>query len=406
VTLWQLASATPAGRESPGAAPELPAGTVRDQPRFRWRGLMLDSARHYQSVEEITRLLDWMALHKLNVFHWHLTDDQGWRLQIRRYPRLTSVGAWRTEGSDSHRYGGFYTRAQVARVVAHARERNITVVPEIDLPGHTTAAIIAYPQLGVAGQLPHEVPTTWGVFRNLVNADPATFAFFQGVLDEVMEMFPGTYVHLGGDEAVKDQWKASPEVQQRLHQLGLRDEEALQGYFLQQMEQHLRRHGRHVIAWDEILAGGVSRDATIMSWRGERGAILAANAGNDTIQTPYPLLYFNCSALGKDAGVPGVTAPLRNVYDFEPISAAVSADQASHVIGVEGTLWTEWISTEARLEYLLFPRTAALAEVAWSDRSQRSWDGFQQRLSSQYRRYRLLGIGAADPGLMPDFSRK
>jgi hexosaminidase len=284
VTLWQLSSAQPL--KDGGLA--LPAILITDSPRFRWRGLMLDSVRHFQSPGFILRYLDWMALHKLNVLGWHLTDDQGWRLQIKRYPRLTGVGAWRVpQGRAAQRdidptthrprlYGGFYTQEQVRRIVAHAALRNITIVPEIDVPGHATAAIVAYPELGVTEVAPRAVPSDWGIYPNLFNVKESTFTFLEHVLDEVMALFPSQFIHTGGDEAVKDQWIASARVQARMRELGVPEEKALQGYFTHRLGEYLRAHGRRLVGWDEILEGDVPPDALVMSWRGVEGAIAAA----------------------------------------------------------------------------------------------------------------------------------
>ncbi len=276
VTLWQLA-----------ADARIPALQIEDAPRFRWRGLMLDSARHYQSQQFIERLIDTMALHKLNVLHWHLTDDQAWRIEIKKYPKLTEVGAWRVPAGPAaaadidpatgqpRLYGGFYTQDQVRQIVAYAAARHITVVPEIEMPGHASAAIAAYPQLGVTGK-PAAVPADWGIYQNLFNVEESTFAFLEDVLDEVMELFPSEYIHVGGDEAVKNQWQSSPRVQSRMRELGVKDEHALQSYFVQRMEKYLNAHGRRLIGWDEILEGGLAPNATVMSWRGIQGAVAAA----------------------------------------------------------------------------------------------------------------------------------
>jgi hexosaminidase len=299
VTLWQLCPQPQAG------VIRVPALTVNDAPRFRWRGVMLDSARHFQSPQFILRYIDWMALHKLNELGWHLTDDQAWRLQIKKYPRLTSVGAWRVPAGRAAQhdldpatgrprlYGGFYSQADVRRIVAHAAQRNVAIVPEIDLPGHTTAAIVAYPELGVAPAAPAAVPADWGIYPNVLNAEESTFVFLQNVLAEVLALFPGRYIHLGGDEVVKDQWHASARVQQRMRELGLANEAALHGYFARRLSGYLEAHGRELIGWDEILEAGVPPGAVVVSWRGERGAISAAAAGHDAVLAPDPTLYFD-----------------------------------------------------------------------------------------------------------------
>jgi hexosaminidase len=401
VTLWQLIA---------GAGKRIPALSIADQPRFRWRGLMLDSARHYQSVRFIERFIDQMALHKLNVLHWHLTDDQAWRLEIKQYPQLTAVGAWRIPAgaAPQRRYGGFYTQDQVRSIVAHAARRGITVVPEIEMPGHASAAIAAYPQLGVDGRTLAAVPADWGVYTNLFNVEAGTFEFLQNVLDEVMRLFPSEYIHVGGDEAVKDQWRASPTVQRRMRELGLRDEHALQSYFIQRMGRFLEQRGRRLIGWDEILEGGLPKNATVMSWRGLDGAIAAAAAGHDTVLSPWPTLYLdnrNSDAPDEPPGR-GRVVSLRDLYTFDPAPASI-ANAQRHVIGVQANLWTEHIRTEERLEHMAFPRAAALAEVAWSPAARLDWQDFSARIPVQVRRYAQHGVryaqvdGVTQPSLRP-----
>jgi len=410
VTLWQLASAQPLH----DGAVVLPAVRIEDTPRFRWRGLMLDSARHFQSPEFILRTLDWMALHKLNVLGWHLTDDQGWRLEIKRYPRLTSVGAWRVEAGRAalrdidpktgkpRLYGGFYTQQEVRRIVAHAAARNITVVPEIEMPGHATAAIVAYPRLGVTEHPPATVTAAWGVFPNLFNVEDQTFTFLEGVLDEVMALFPGEYIHTGGDEAIKDQWRASARIQARMRELGVANEEALQGYFTARIGRYLTAHGRRQIGWDEILEGGVPPEAAIMSWRGVEGAIAAAASGHDTVLSPAPTLYLDFrqgSGPNEPAGRAPVTT-LQEVYRFDPLPGSL-VQQQSHVLGVQANLWTEHVRTEADAAYMTWPRAAALAEVGWSPPARIEWNGFMERLGAEFERYRLLGVHFSDDVFAP-----
>ena len=400
VTLWQLASGPATER-----AVTLAAVRVVDAPRFRWRGLMLDSARHFQSPEFIERYIDWMALHKLNILGWHLTDDQGWRLEIRRYPRLAQIGGWRVPAGAGaradidrvtgrpHLYGGFYTQRQVRRIVAHAAARHVTIVPEIDMPGHATAAIVAYPNLASIVDPPRAVPSDWGSYPNLFNVDESTFTFLEHVLDEVMELFPGKYIHLGGDEAVKDQWRAAPRVQARMRELGVADEEALQGYFMRRLGEYLTAHGRQLVGWDEILAGGVPADAVVMSWRGIDGAIAAAAAGHDTVLSPAPALYLdNRQGTGPDEPPGrGQLITLRDVYDFDPLPGPLRRAQ-QHVLGVQGNLWTEHVRTDEQAAYMTWPRAAALAEIAWSPAERLEWPGFMQRLAGEFDRYRALGI--------------
>jgi hexosaminidase len=409
VTLWQLCSAPAAGGEI-----ELAGVRIVDAPRFRWRGLMLDSVRHFQSPEFVMRYIDWMALHKLNVLAWHLTDDQGWRLAIRKYPRLTSVGAWRVPAGPAAQrdidpatgrprlYGGFYTQDDVRRIVAHAAERYVTIVPEIDMPGHATAAIVAYPRLGVTDHPPGAVPEEWGIFPNLYNVEESTFAFLEDVLAEVIGLFPGEFVHVGGDEAVKDQWKASSRVQARMHELGVANEEALQGYFTQRMGKYLEAHGRRLIGWDEILGGGVPAGAAVMSWRGVDGAITAAASGHDAVLSPAPTLYLD-QRQGAGPGEPpgrGEVVSLERVYRFDPLPGPL-AGAAARVLGVQANLWTEHVRTEERAAYMTWPRAAALAEIAWSAAERRDFADFQRRLPLEFDRYRALGIHFSTDAFAP-----
>jgi hexosaminidase len=384
----------------------LAALRIQDAPRFPWRGLMLDSARHFQSPQFILRYIDWMALHKLNMLSWHLTDDQAWRLQIRRYPRLTEVGAWRVPagraaGRDSdpatgrpRLYGGFYTQEDVRRIVAHAAARNVTVVPEIDLPGHVTAALVAYPQLAASPRPPREVPSDWGVYPNLLNAEESTLTFIENVLDEVMELFPGPYVHIGGDEVVKDQWHDSPGVQKRLRELGLKDESQLQGYFTRRLGRYLRAHGRRAVGWDEVLESGLlPEDVVVMSWRGVAGARAAAASGHYTVLAPDPELYLDHRQGGTSAEPPGrgPLLTLEDIYRFDPLPGDL-ATRADHVLGVQANLWTEHVRTEERAAYMTYPRAAALAEVAWSPAARLDWTSFRERLPAQFARYAALGV--------------
>jgi hexosaminidase len=410
VTLWQLLTGA-SNRQS------IAAMTIEDAPRFRWRGLMLDSARHYQSPEFIKRFIDWMAMHKLNVLHWHLTDDQAWRLEIRKYPRLTSVGAWRVPAGRAAQkdidpktgkprlHGGFYTQQQVRDIVAHATARGVTVVPEIEMPGHASAAIVAYPELGVApfASRLEAVPSDWGVYENLFNVEEPTFTFLENVLTEAMELFPGEYLHVGGDEAVKPQWEQSPRVRARMKELGVPDAHALQSYFTSRMGRFIHSKNRRLIGWDEILEGGAEGaahaglppGAAVMSWRGIDGAVAAARAGHDTVLSPAPDLYFDhWQSPGDVAPGRGDTLSLEMVYRFEPLPAALQP-HAQHLLGLQANLWTEHMRTEQRVEYMAFPRVAALAEVAWSVPERMDWAGFQKRLEPQLQRYFKLGITAA-----------
>ena len=403
VTLWQALTSSPANR--------VPAMQIVDAPRFAWRGLMLDSVRHFQTTAQIRTLLDQMALHKLNTLHWHLTDDQGWRIQIKRYPELTRIGAWRTPpgaGTDGEplRYGGFYTQDEIRALVRYAAERYITIVPEIDLPGHAQAALAAYPQFGATGKRP-PVSVDWGVNTYLFNVDPPTVHFLENVLDEVMALFPSPYIHLGGDEAVKDQWQASPAVQARMHKLGIKSEDALQGWLLGQLGDYLQRHGRRMVGWDEILEGGAApADATVMSWRGTKGAIDAARLGHDVILSPAPTLYFDQLQSGREDELTGrvPVESLADIYAFEPVPAELDAAQVRHVIGAQANVWTEHLPTLAHVEHAVFPRLDALAELQWTPRSRRSWPDFLQRLPAQLARYRQAGIAYADSAFAPSIA--
>ena len=413
VTLWQLSTAT--GSHEQGAI-GIPAQDLTDSPRFPWRGLMLDSARHFQSPEFVLKFIDWMALHKLNVLHWHLTDDQGWRLEIKRYPRLTQVGAWRVpagagpaadiDPATGHPrlYGGFYTQDEVRRIVAHSAERNITIVPELDMPAHASAAIAAYPQLGVTDHPPTAVPSDWGVYHNLYNVDESTFEFLDNVLDEVMALFPGEYVHVGGDEAVKDQWKASQRIQARMRELHIANEDALQSYFIQRLEKYLNAHGRRMIGWDETLEGGIAQNATIMSWRGIDGAVAAVGQGHDAVLSPWPTLYLD-NRQGSGSDEPpgrGRIISLHDVYDFNPLPPAIAASERHHILGLQANVWTEHIRTEDRVEYMTFPRAAAVAEIGWTGPEKHDWSDFVRRLPAELSRYKAVGLTYSDDALRPE----
>jgi len=396
VSLWQLCTA-----DAARGAVALPGLHVADAPRFAWRGLMLDVARHFSPVADVEALLDEMALHKLNVLHLHLSDDQGWRLEIKRYPELTRIGAWRTPpGGQPARYGGFYTQAQMRQLIAYAAERHIDVVPEFDMPGHAQAAVAAYPQFGVdvdARRRP-AVSVDWGVNPYLFNVDDRSLRFLEDVMDEVVSVFPSTFIHVGGDEALKDQWKASPAVQARMKALGLKSEDALQSWFIEHIGNYLAGKGRRLIGWDEILEGGLPANASVMSWRGTEGALAAARMGHDVVLAPGGSLYFDGLQSGRNDEPEGRLGqlPIKRVYDFEPVAPELDAAQARHVMGLEGALWTEYLPSRRLVEHALFPRIAALAEVAWSTREARNWDAFVPRLVLAQRRYLRQGIAAAD----------
>ncbi|HEX7154362.1 MAG TPA: beta-N-acetylhexosaminidase [Thermoanaerobaculia bacterium] len=390
VTLWQLLT----------VSLDVPAGHLRDAPRFAWRGLMLDSARHYQSPEFIERFIDTMALHKLNTLHWHLTDDQAWRLEIKKYPKLAEVGGWRVPAGAGKqpRIGGIYTQATVRRLVAYAAQRGITIVPEIDMPGHASAAIVAYPRLASTDDPPRAVPSDWGVYRNLYNVEESTFVFLENVLTEVLALFPSRYIHIGGDEAVKDQWRASARVQTRMRELGVENEAQLQSYFVRRIEKFLSARGRRLIGWDEILEGGIAPNATVMSWRGIEGAVTAARSGHDAVLSPSPTLYFDNRQSAHQHTPPGRGAviALETVYAFDPLPPNLTAEESRHILGLQGNLWTEHIRTEERVELMAWPRGAAVAEIGWSPRERRDYGDFVRRLAPHFERYRALGVRPAD----------
>ena len=396
VTVWQLLPPGPSGGE-------IAAQTIIDAPRSPWRGLMLDSSRHFQSPAFVRSMIDWMAWHKLNVLHWHLTDDQGWRLEIRRYPKLTSVGAWRipasVPGSENQKpYGGFYTQPQVREIVAFAATRHVQIVPEIDMPGHAQAALAAYPELGAIDSHPAlPVSAKWGVHSHLFNLEPGTFDFLQNVLDEVMQLFPSRYIHIGGDEAVKDEWNASAAVQARARQLGIGDATALQTYFTQKISGYVSSKGRRAVGWDEIMQPGLRADAVVMSWHGASTAHAAAIRGNDTVLAPDPQLYLDHreSPLATEPLGRLLIISVKDVYDFEPHDAGLSEAQQRHVLGLQADIWTEHMRSERQVEWMALPRAAALAEVGWSPQ-QRSWPDFLKRLVPMVARYRALGINYAD----------
>jgi hexosaminidase len=396
VTLWQLLP--------PGSATgRIAAQSIHDAPVYAWRGLMLDSARHFQSPAFVRSMIDWMAWHKLNVLHWHLTDDQGWRLEIRKYPRLTSVGAWRVEPGGA-RYGGFYTQGEVRDIVRFAATRHVQIVPEIDMPGHATAAIAAYPALGLReGTETLRVSPNWGVLNHLFNVEPKTFGFLDDVLAEVVQLFPSPVIHIGGDEAVKDEWNASPQVRARETELGIHDSDALQAYFTQRMGAYLATRGRRIVGWDEILQPGLRRDAIVMSWHGVSGAHIAAAAGNDAVLAPDPGLYFDHRQSTLPNEPPGrlKVLSLEDVYGFEPQDPSQSTGERSHVLGLQANLWTEHMQTEARVQWMALPRAAALAEVAWSPAPRRRWPDFLKRLVPMFARYRAFGLNYADSVFAP-----
>ncbi|MBM7442798.1 beta-N-acetylhexosaminidase [Streptomyces sp. HB132] len=402
---------------SPGAERRVPATEIEDGPRFGWRGLMFDVARHFTPKDGVLRMLDLLAAHKLNVFHFHLTDDQGWRVEIKRHPRLTEVGAWRARTKHGHRaselwdetpHGGFYTQDDIREIVAYAAERHIRVVPEIDIPGHSQAAISAYPELGntdVVDTTALSVWDTWGINPNVLAPTDNTLRFFEGVFEELLDLFPAEtspFIHVGGDECLKDQWKQSAAAQARMAELGLTDEDGLQSWFIRHFDRWLTDRGRRLIGWDEILEGGLAEGAAVSSWRGYAGGIAAAEAGHDVVMCPEQQVYLD----HRQDGGPGEPMPigyvrtLEDVYRFEPVPPGLSEEAAAHVMGTQANVWTEVMQNQDRVDYQVFPRLAAFAEVAWSRLpapGERDFAGFERRMNAHYARLDALGVGYRPP---------
>jgi hexosaminidase len=427
-TLLQL---LPAAVFSRGPRPDmtwsLPFAHITDFPRFSWRGAMLDASRHFAPVEFVYRFLDAMALHKLNVFHWHLTDDQGWRIEIKKYPRLTEIGSQRRETICGHvslekqgdgvPHGGFYTQEQIRDIVAYAAARHIQIVPEIDMPGHMVAAISAYPALGCTNELV-EVATKWGVFEQILHPGSEAIAFCIDVLREVLALFPSPYVHLGGDEAVKTLWQNSPDVQEMIRAAGVADEAQMQGYFMSRVNDFLLANGRRMIGWDEILEGGAPRRAVVMSWRGQAGGVIAAQSGNEVVMAPENFTYLDHYQSPDTAEEPlaiGGLLPLEKCYSYDPLPESLTEEdvrrvsghgdtpsiqagpvpwteaQKACVLGVQGQLWREYMPDSAQVEYMAFPRLCAIAEIGWS-RPEKDYPDFLARLRPHLRRLNVLGL--------------
>ena len=405
----------------------VPFVTIKDYPRFGYRGMHLDVARHIFPLSFVKKYIDYLALHKLNYFHWHLTDDQGWRIEIKKYPRLqeaasyrhgTIVGRYPGTKNDNIRYGGYYTQEEVKELVAYAASRHITVIPEIEMPGHASAAIAAFPWLscfpeketkipshpsdvskGMVGIPPpgsparpvKKVQETWGVFEDIFCAGKdSTFLFLQDVLDEVVPLFPAPYLHIGGDEAPKNHWKKCPSCQARIKSEKLKDEHQLQSYFVQRMERYLNAKGKTIIGWDEILEGGLAPNAVVMSWRGESGGIEAARQKHQVIMTPQKPVYFDhTQTKNEDSVTIGGYNPLEAVYNYEPLPKELTAEEAKYILGAQANLWTEYIKNPSKVEYHVFPRMSALSEVLWTPKEKKNWKDFQQRLQAQFKRYDL-----------------
>lgn len=373
----------------------LPYMTIKDEPRFKWRGLHLDVGRHFYPVDFVKKYIDLMAFYKLNTFHWHLTEDQGWRIEIKKYPKLTEIGSQRKETiveknfdpyiGDATPYGGFYTQDQIREVVAYAAERQVTIVPEIEMPGHSLAALAAYPELGCAPG-PYEVGTRWGVYDDIYCPSEKTFEFLEDVLTEVIDLFPGEYIHIGGDEAPKAAWKKSKLAQQVIKREGLKDEFELQSYFIKRMEKFLVSKGKKLIGWDEILEGGLAPEATVMSWRGVSGGIEAAESGHDVVMSPNADMYFDhyqADPATQRLAIGGFTT-LESVYHYEPVPAELGDEHHKHVLGAQANVWTEYMKTSDYVEYMVYPRAIALSETVWTNPENKDWNKFQKKMGHQY----------------------
>ncbi|KAA2240156.1 family 20 glycosylhydrolase [Chitinophaga agrisoli] len=384
----------------------IPGAAITDYPRFAYRGLHLDVCRHFFSTDFVKKYIDLLAMHKFNTFHWHLTDDQGWRIEIKKYPRLTEVGSKRKETMAGHYsdqkydgkpYGGFYTQEEVKDVLKYAAERHVTVIPEIEMPGHALAALTAFPNLGCTGG-PYEVGTRWGVYDDIFCAgNDSTFLFLQDVLDEVIALFPGKYIHIGGDEAPKTRWEKCPKCQRRMKEEGLKDVHALQSYFIQRMEKYINSKGRRIIGWDEILEGGLAPDATVMSWRGEEGGVAAAKQHHDVIMTPGNYVYFDhyqSKSKSEPVAIGGYT-PVSEVYSYEPIPKELSPEEARYIKGAQANVWSEYMPNASHVEYMVYPRATAMAEVVWSPKEKRNYDDFVERLKVHLHRLDLKQVNYA-----------
>ncbi len=386
---------------------DVPAVTIRDYPRFKWRGMHLDVSRHFFPKSFIKTYLDLIAMHKMNVFHWHLTDNNGWRLEIKRYPKLTEISAWRVDREnepwrertppkpgEKATYGGFYTQEDVKEIVRYAAERNIMVIPEIEMPGHTGEVFAAYPELSCSGKKSFVSPGGWPGQDIFCAGNDSVFVFLENVLDEVFELFPAPYVHIGGDEADKKTWKKCPKCQQRIKEEHLKDEDELQSWFIRKIEKYVVAHGKKLIGWDEILQGGLAPEATVMSWRGTQGGIESAKQGHDAIMCPGSHCYFDHYQADPDfepEAIGGFTT-LKKVYSYEPIPEELTAEEAKHILGGQGNVWTEFIPTPEHAEYMALPRMTALAEVLWSPKDKRNWLDFRKRLETQFQRFDYMGV--------------
>ena len=387
----------------------VPAVDIADEPRFVYRGMHLDESRHFHGTETVKEFIDQLAYHKMNYFHWHLTDDQGWRIEIKKYPKLTEMSSQRNgtlighyndfpQQYDGKPYGGFYTQEQIKEIVAYATERFITVVPEIEMPGHAQAVFKAYPELSCEPNKTYEVMQLWGVSDNVFCPTEATFEFLEGVIDEVVELFPSKYIHVGGDECPKTKWKESAFCQALIKEKGLEDEHGLQSYFIQRIEKYINTKGKQIIGWDEILEGGLAPNATVMSWRGIEGGIEAAKQKHDVVMTPTSFCYLDYyqSAHPDEPLAIGGFLPLEKIYNYEPIPEELTEEEAKHILGTQVNLWTEYIPTKEKLHYMAFPRLCAISETAWSTKDIRNFDKFIPRIAKHIERLKLMGINSAN----------
>ena len=390
----------------------VPCAVIEDEPRYPYRGMMLDVSRYFSDATAVKRYIDQLAFHKINYFHWHLTDDPGWRIEIKKYPKLTEIGAWRNRTLigdlyvrphifKQERYGGFYTQEEIKEVVAYAKKKFVTVIPEIEMPGHALAALTAYPELSCTGG-PFEVATHWGVFNDVFCPKESTFEFLENVLTEVMELFPSEYIHIGGDECPKLRWKNCYHCQTKIKELGLKDEHELQSYFITRIEKFVNSKGKRIIGWDEILEGGLAPNATVMSWRGTNGGIAAAKQGNDVIMTPTSFCYFDYYQSEDRDTEPkaiGGYVPMEKVYSFDPTPESLTENEAKHILGAQANLWREYIDTDAYVEYMLYPRLAALSEVVWTPKKEKNYEDYMLRLTSILKHYEAMNINYARSNL-------
>lgn len=387
----------------------VPCVLIRDAPRFKYRGLHLDVGRHFYPISFIKKYIAAMAIHKYNTFHWHLTEDQGWRIESKKYPRLTQAGSKRAETIVGNRpkdipqmydgkpHGGFYTQEEAREIVAYAKERYIAVIPEIELPGHAQAAIASYPFLSCSHDSTIKVATRWGIFEEVYCPRESTFVFLENILTEIMDIFPSNYIHIGGDECLKNRWKTCTNCQNLIKTLNLKDEHGLQSYFISRIEKFINSKGRQIIGWDEILEGGLAPNSTVMSWRGTAGGINAVKAGHDVIMTPESHCYFDfyqADPVVEPKAIGGYLT-LDKVYQFEPVPSQLTSEEGKHILGAQANVWTEYMPTSKSVEYMVFPRMAAMAEALWSSKENRNWESFCSRMPAEFKRFDQMKINAS-----------